>query len=65
MTPMLAKVLVRFYVAIEEKGKNHLHVPKEISLSKTEYNNFQKLGYHGFVTKGDQLGFWRITQHGS
>lgn len=64
MTPMLAIVLAKFYAAILAKGQNYLHISKEINLSKTEYNNFQKLRYHDLINQTKNAGYWSITQKG-
>ena len=70
LTPGLVGVLVKFRTAVIRKGVNKLHVPRDLDLSKTEYNNFQKLRYHGLVAKfrvngiHDQ-GYWLLTRRGA
>jgi predicted transcriptional regulator len=40
-------------------------VQKDLSLTKNDYNNFQKLRYHGLVAKVKaKAGYWLITKRG-
>lgn len=67
----LATVLVKFRAAVIAKGVNDLHIPKEVTFTKTEYNNFQKLRYHALIAKvrdekGNHLGgHWLLTRRGN
>lgn len=67
----LVQTLVKFKMAVIEKQENKIHVPKEVVLTKNEYNNFQKLRYHALVAKsrnakGDHdSGYWVLTRRGN
>lgn len=70
LTPLLVSVLIKFRNAVSDKGVNEIHVPKELPLSTTEYNNFQKLRFHGLVAKVrisgvHKSGYWLLTHRGS
>lgn len=43
--------------------KDALHLQDEVNLSKNEYNNFQKLRYHGLV-ESSETGCWSLTPLG-
>jgi hypothetical protein len=64
MSPGLVGCLIK---AIEfvKINKNHFHLTKDLNLSKTEYNNFQKLRFHGLIAhSGNKAGYWLITKRG-
>lgn len=64
VTPGLVGDLIK---AIEfvKANKNEFHLQKNLNLSKNEYNNFQKLRFHGLVAKvKDRSGYWLITKRG-
>lgn len=67
----LATVLIKFRAAVIAHNHNDLHVPRDITLTKTEYNNFQKLRYHAMIAKvknndGDHIsGHWLLTKRGN
>ena len=67
----LAVVLIKFRNEVIARGQNKIHVPKQINLDKTEYNNFQKLRYHGLVAKFKDKdgkregGYWLLTRRGN
>lgn len=68
LSPVLVEVLFRFAL-ISQKTNNRVHVPKDIALTTTEYNNFQKLRYFGLIAKykenGENVaGYWVLTQRG-
>jgi hypothetical protein len=70
LTPMLIDTLKKFHQAVIRKGANDIHVPKEVNLTKQEYNNFQKLRFHGLVAKYKskgihKTGHWLITRRGA
>lgn len=70
LSPGLVHALVKFYAVVCAKGMNCVHVSTEVNLTKTEYNNFQKLRYHGLVyhykTNGQTKdGYWLITHRGA
>jgi hypothetical protein len=70
LTPLLVNTLVKFRSAVVRKNRNQIHVPDELELNTTEYNNFQKLRFHGLVAKfkedGERKsGFWLLTKRGA
>lgn len=70
LTPLLVRTLVKFRVGVNEKGMNKVHLQDDLDLTKTEYNNFQKLRLHGLVAKykeeGQHInGYWLLTRRGS
>lgn len=59
--------LVKFRAAVYSYHKNRLHVPREVELTKSEYNNFQKLRYHGLIARYREMGspvsgVWLMTR---
>ena len=51
---------------------NKVHIKNDIDFTKTEFNNFQKLRYHGLVakwvnktTKQHEGGYWLLTRRGN
>jgi len=70
LTPGLVGTLVKFRSAVVRKNRNSLHVPEEIDLTKSEYNNFQKLRFHALVAKAREngerkTGYWLLTKRGA
>lgn len=71
LSPGLVNTLVKFRQAILVKKENKVHVPNEVVFTKNEYNNFQKLRYHGLVAKvkdkeGNRVSaYWLITRRGN
>lgn len=64
LTPGLCRTLIKFYAGICAKGKNELHL-KELDLSNSEYNNFQKLRYFALAAKIEHRpGWWLLTWKG-
>ena len=68
----LVNNLIKFKKAVIKNQKNSVHLQTELSLTKNEYNNFQKLRYHGMVakcvdpdTKERMGGFWLLTKRGN
>ena len=67
----LVTTLLKFRQACIANGTHTIHVPKQVSFDKSEYNNFQKLRYHGLVAKardkdGNHLsGYWILTRRGA
>lgn len=69
LSPLLVKMLIKFHSAVSAKGENSIRVSKELELSKTEYNNFQKLRFHALIAKAKEngekrAGYWVITRRG-
>jgi len=60
----LVRCLCRFGNAVKQKKFNKIHLQREIELTKSEYNNFQKLQYFGLVAKHDERGCWVLTKRG-
>ncbi len=53
-----------------QKGENKIHLQKDLNLTKTEYNNFQKLRFHGLIARYKEdgkntAGCWLITKRGA
>lgn len=71
LTPMLVNGLVKMKQKIINKNENRIHLQDDLSLSKTEYNNFQKLRFHGLIAHcknedgSRDSGYWLITKRGS
>jgi hypothetical protein len=70
LTPILVRALISFRKAVINHDRNMIHVPDEVTLSKQEYNNFQKLRFHALVAKykegGDhKAGYWLLTHRGN
>lgn len=71
LTPVLVESLVKMKERILEKGINEVSVSKELNLTKTQYNNFQKLRFHGLVAHfkdedgNNKSGEWVITRRGN
>jgi hypothetical protein len=61
----LAETLAQFREAVISKGENKIHLQSDLRLSKNQYNNFQKLRYHGLVAKTDISGVWLLTRRGN
>ncbi len=64
LSPGLVGCLIK---AIEfvKKNKNSFHLQYDLNLSKTEYNNMQKLRYHGLIAHDEgKIGYWLITRRG-
>ena len=68
----LVKTLVLFKISVCELDRNEIHLRNDMSLSKNQYNNFQKLRYHGLVakcyekdTKLRKSGYWLLTRRGN
>jgi hypothetical protein len=64
----LIDTLIIFARKIKEKGINSVHISTELDLNHSQYNNFQKLKYHGLVAKDKRFenksGYWDITTRG-
>lgn len=70
LTPGLVRDLVKLRMAIHSKGENDIHIAQEMGLTKSEYNNFQKLRYFGLVAKvrvegKRNQGRWLLTHRGA
>ena len=74
----LALSLIKFRKKVLENSNiagelvNKVHLSKDLNLSKNEYNNFQKLRYHGLIahykdkiTKQYESGYWLLTKRGN
>jgi hypothetical protein len=62
----LVTALVKAIRFVQANNKNKFHLQKDLKeLTKNEYNNFQKLRFHGLVAKiHDKSGYWLITRRG-
>lgn len=59
----------KVYIRVCEKQENRVN-KKELSLSHSEYGNFQKLRFHGLIAKFKVDGSWKrgewlVTRRGS
>jgi hypothetical protein len=65
LTPGLVSVLVEAIKFVHRAGKNEFHLQRDLDLSKTAYNNAQKLRYHALIAKIEEKpGYWCITSRG-
>jgi hypothetical protein len=69
LTPGLVRVLIKFHEVVRTANRNDVEPSKEMQLSKSEYNNFQKLRFHALVAKVKKggrhtTGHWLLTQRG-
>lgn len=62
----LVSALIKAIKFVQLTNKNQFHLQGDLKeLTKNEYNNFQKLRFHGLVAKIDgKAGFWCITRRG-
>lgn len=71
LTPLNVHALVKFYGAVCKKGKNEIHLLKdlqgtEFELTRHEWNNFTKLRFHALAVKvKNKSGYWLITKRGA
>lgn len=62
LSKSLVAILVKSY---ESFGSKSFHLQKDLSLTKNQYANFQKLKYWVLVTRDEaHAGHWRITFEG-
>lgn len=65
VTPGLVGCLIKAIDFVKTNNKNCFHLGHDLNLSKVEYNNFQKLRFHGLVAKvPEKPGYWLITRRG-
>jgi len=61
----LTKGLVGILLKVAKYNRDTFHLQKDVSLTKNEYTNFQKLKFWGFVQKTPgHSGSWMITDAG-
>lgn len=67
----IAENLIRFRIEAIKKG-NKVHLIKDLNLTHSQYNNFQKLRFHGLIahyknpiTKEEESGYWLLTKRGN
>ena len=70
VTPLILDNLVKMREAVFRKGENNIMPSKELDLTKSQYNNFQKLRYHALIAKVInnniwEEGHWLITHRGA
>ena len=64
LSPGLVGVLIKAIQFVRTQNNNDFSI-HDLSLSNTEYNNFQKLRFHALITKIDgKKGHWLITARG-
>lgn len=68
----LVKTLIKFRQEVIKRNRNKIHIAQDMNFTKTEFNNFQKLRYHGLVTKWinpdtkiHDAGYWLLTRRGN
>ena len=68
----LAQTLIEFKKAVIKHNRNQIHIKDDMNLTKSQFNNFQKLRYHGLVakyihpnTKEHIGGYWLLTRRGN
>ena len=49
---------------VHEANRNRFHLQKDLTLTHSEFTNFQKLRFHALVAKTDDEGYWLITARG-
>lgn len=65
LTPGLVSGLVEAIKFVVSHSRNSFHLQRDLNLSKSMYNNFQKLRFHALVAKIDEKpGYWLITNRG-
>lgn len=65
LSPGLVGNLIKAIQFVISRNKNSFHLAKDLNLTKTEYNNFQKLRFHGLIAHvKDKRGHWLITTRG-
>lgn len=71
ISKMMINTLVKFRMAILEKGENRVHLLKDFEnrrfeLSRHEWNNFTRLRFHGLAVKVEnEAGYWLLTRRGA
>jgi hypothetical protein len=74
LTRGLVKILIKFRQAVLENERddfNRIHAQRDVSFTKNEYANFQKLRYFGLIAKckktnGERdIGYWLLTRNGN
>lgn len=64
----LVDTLMIFAREVKRTGNNSIHISDKLDLNHSQYNNFQKLKYHGLVAKdgrfGNKSGYWCLTTRG-
>jgi len=71
ITKMMISTLVKFRMAILDKGENKAHLLKDFEgkdyeLTRHEWNNFTRLRFHALVAKvKDEAGYWLLTKRGA
>jgi hypothetical protein len=68
----LVNGLIKLKTEVIKRNRNMIHFKDEMSLTKSEFCNFQKLRYHGLIAKyidpttDEHLaGYWLLTKRGN
>lgn len=67
LTSGLVGDLIKAIEFVRGNNKNSFHLQKDLQLTKSQYNNFQKLRFHALVAKDKEYkesGYWLITKRG-
>lgn len=68
---VLLSALQKFAQGVGRKGKNEIHLRRDLALSTDELNNFTKVRFFGLVAKARnpdgsrKRGYWLLTRRGS
>lgn len=71
ITKMMVNTLVKFRMAILDKGENRIHLindfeGKDYELTRHEWNNFTRCRFHALAVKvKDDPGYWLLTRRGA
>jgi hypothetical protein len=64
----LVATLIEAVKAVHRNNENRFHLQRDLTLSKTAYNNAQKLRYFALITHAEsdnkRSGEWKITRFG-
>jgi hypothetical protein len=70
LSPGLVGTLIKIRGAVGAKRVNSVHLQRDLAgrfeLTKTEYNNAQKLRFHGLIAHDREAGrgYWLLTKRG-
>ena len=75
LTPILVRALIKFRQSVLEKGKNQVHLIKDMKgksyeLAPYEWKNWTKVRFHGLAAKYKvdgkwKRGYWLLTARGA
>jgi hypothetical protein len=71
ITQMMVDALIKFRMAVIDKGENSVHLLKDMKgksyeLTRHEWNNFSRERFLAFAVKvEDKSGYWLLTKRGA